>query len=61
MYYYGIYYNNEYKVTKRETEMVSDRMWLKERYGETANHYQKITRLQYYLYTLLGKSVKGRE
>lgn len=45
MYYYGIYYNNEYKVTKRETEMVSDRMWLKERYGETANHYQKITRL----------------
>ena len=60
MYYYGIYFNNGYKVTKRKTTMINDREWFKKRYGETACHYQEITRLQYYFYTLLGKSVRER-
>ena len=29
MRYYGIYFNNEYKVTKRETMMANNREWFK--------------------------------
>ena len=57
MRYYGIYFNNEYKVTKRETAMVNNREWFKREYGITANHYRSITIFEYYFYKILGKSI----
>lgn len=61
MFYYGIYYNNEYKVTKRQTHMANNREWFKKHYGFTANHYKAITRFEYYLLKLFGKSIDGLE
>ena len=57
MHYYGIYFNNEYKVTKRKSMMVNNKEWFKKHYGRTANHYRAITRLEYYLLAALGKSI----
>lgn len=57
MHYYGIYFNNEYKVTKRKSLMVNNRDWFKKHYGNTANHYRRITAIEYYVLAALGKSM----
>lgn len=57
MFYYGIYFSNEYKVTKRETEMINNRDFLKKEYGEKARAFQKITKTQYYFYKFFKKTL----
>ena len=57
MKYYGIYYSNSYKVTKRYTEMRNNREWLKNEYGTSAKGYKEISAFEYYWLKLLGKSV----
>lgn len=59
MKYYGIYYNNEYKVTKRKTTMVNNREWLKINYGRNAKAYTEITFLEYIILKILGKAINA--